>query len=86
MKAQKGEELIKEKVDLIIVGNQNSGKTSLINKFIGGESTKNRIQNLSAIYILLHWVLVSRRKLSSWTIAKSQCVSGIQLGNKSFSL
>ena len=86
MKAPKREDLVKEKVDLIIVGNQNSGKTSLINKFIGGESTKNRIQNLSAIFIHPHWGLVSRRKFSPSEIAKLQCASGIQLGSKSFSL
>ena len=32
-------ELRREKVNLIIVGNQNSGKTSLINKFLDGDSS-----------------------------------------------
>lgn len=41
-------ELRREKVNLIIVGNQNSGKTSLINKFLDGDSSSPLTQKPSA--------------------------------------
>lgn len=37
-KNQDDNKLEKQKVDLIVIGNQNSGKTSLIKRFVEGES------------------------------------------------
>ena len=44
----------KLKIDLIVIGNPNSGKTSLIKRFIVGECNQTIIQNLLVISILQH--------------------------------
>ena len=48
-------QMSKVKIDLIVIGNPNSGKTSLIRRFIDGESTFVGMQHLSISSILLPW-------------------------------
>ena len=55
MHRNNGGEVKKEKVDLIIVGNQNSGKTSLIKRFVEGESKIISMQKLLAIFTRPPW-------------------------------
>ena len=38
MSQNDGNNLEKQKIDLIVIGNQNSGKTSLIKRFVEGSS------------------------------------------------
>lgn len=52
----------KVKIDLIVIGNPNSGKTSLIRRFIEGEGTLPLIQRLSHISTRPRWVYLLTRR------------------------
>lgn len=56
------DKLEKQKVDLIVIGNQNSGKTSLIKRFVDGESNLSRMQRFSAIITTRLLALIWRKE------------------------